>query len=289
MMRIALAIVALLPEFACAQTPLDWKFKEGDAFVYERIAKDEQAIVAKGQTLKQDIRSTWVYRFDVGRASAESATLRVTIEQVAIQHLAGATNTDNKLLEKLKGGVLTATVSTRGEIVALDGYDKLIERIADKRDGLAKAMRQRLPETLMRQELQDILAILPKEPAISGTRWQRTGSNVPVPPLGQFLATVSGVHRDVDRAGHHRLEGDLTGKYQPPEPNDVVRVAAGALSLNNGHWSCVFDNERGRAMSQKLTLELRGEMTVAFVGQESTVEVAIRREVTTRLLPRGKE
>lgn len=289
MRLLVIFLVFACPHFAFAQSQLAWKFKPGDTFVYERIVKSEQATVAKGQNLKQEVRSTWVYRYHVTKTAADSASIQATIEQVVVQHVAGTTNVENKLLEKSKGATFALIVAPRGEISALDGYDKLIAQIVDKNEAQEKTIRQLLPEAVVRQELQDVLTILPKEPVAAGSRWQREGPPLVTPPLGRFLVTLSAVHDGVDRAGHHRLAGTIVGKYERPEqPFEVFRVVGGNLTLDKGQWSCVFDNDAGRAMNQKSSLELRGELTVELQGIATPVEVTIRREVATRLVPREK-
>jgi hypothetical protein len=79
----------------------------------------------------------------------------------------------------------------------------------------------------------------------------------------------------------------LTGKYERPDaPADFFRVVGGNLTLDKGQWTCAFDNDRGRVVNQKTSYELRGDLTVENRGAATPVEVLIRREMTTRLLPR---
>src|SRR6185369_5799898 len=174
-----------------------------------------------------------VYRFEVKAAGTDSATLQIQIEQVTVNNVAGATKNENKLLEKAKGAILTATVSPRGEIRALEGYDKLIDAMADQREAVIKVLRQLNPEQALRQQIQDVLAILPKEPVANGTRWQRDGVAIALPPFGRFLVTLSGSHRGNDLAGHHRLAATLAGKHERPDPPaDFFRVVDGNLTLD---------------------------------------------------------
>jgi len=283
-------LIALFPSFSSAQSTLAWKFKAGDAFIYERVAKDKQATNIKGQTLKQEILSTWVYRFETLKSESESATLQVTLDQVSVQHATGPGNLDNKLLEKMKGAVFSITVSPRGEISALVGYDKVVDQIADKRDGLAKTIRQHFPEASIRHELQQIIVMLPKEPVAVGSRWQFEARPLPTPPVGEFLTTFHGALSSIDRAGHYHIDGILTGKYERPDPPaEFFRIVGGNVTMEKGQSSCIFDNERGRVISQQLTLEMKGELTIEIVGATTAAEVQLRRDVTTRLLPNPKE
>lgn len=291
-MRGILVVMALglCPALATAQTALAWKFKAGDVVRYERIAKDKQATDIKGQILKQDVQSTWVYRFETLQAKDDMATLQVTIEQVSVQHAIAPAKLENKFLEKLKGAVFTVNVTSTGEITSLSGYDKALAQMADKRDDLAKALKQQIPEAALRYEIQQTLAMLPKQSVTVGARWQFEGLALPTPPLGRFLVTLNAVHASTDRAGHQHLDGILTGKFERPDPPaEFFRVVGGNLSLERGNWSCIFDNDRGLALSQTLTLEMKGELTVEIVGTTAPVGIVLRRDVTTRLLPRGKE
>jgi hypothetical protein len=287
---LTVGIVALLPSLAWGQTTLGWKFKAGDVFFYEVVGKSDEATVVKGQTRKQEVRATWVYRFEVKNAAAEAAALQIGIDEVTVQHAAGATNIESKHFEKAKGAILTATVSPRGEIRTLEGYDNLVDQMADKREGAGKSLRLLYPEAALRQQLQDVLAIVPTGPVTAGTRWQREGAALVMAPLGRFVVAVSGAHLDLDRAGYHKLAATLVGKYERPEaPAESFRVVGGALTLDKGQWACAFDNDRGRVVNQKLSYEVRGELTVDLAGMPTPVEVLIGRVIATRLLPRGKE
>ncbi len=286
-MRTTVLVLLLLPNLAAAQTSLVWKFKPGDVFVYETVSKIDERAVSKGQTLKQEIHSTWVYRFEVTKASPEAATLHATFENVIVQHMAGTSKADDKLIERAKGAMLTLTVSPRGEIAAMDGYDRLIDKIADKREAIAKVFRQRFPEAAVKRWLQEVLVVLPKDSVAAGSRWQREEAPMILSTLGQMAVTVSAVHDDLDRADNHRLSGTLAGKYQlPTAPAEAVRVTGGSLTLEKGKWECTFDNERGRVLHQKTTFELGGELTVDSLGAMTPVELTSRREWTTKLLPR---
>jgi hypothetical protein len=289
MRSLTLAILLLAPNLAFAQTQLAWKFREGDVFRYERIAKDAQATIIKGQPLKQDVKAMFIYRCEVTKRTPEAATIKVTIEQASVQNVAGTTAVENKILEKSKGAVLTANVSSRGEVTNLAGYDALIEQMSDKREAIAKVVRQTLPEAAVRQELQQVFLLLPKDAVAAGSRWQHEGPLV-TPPLGRFLATLNAVHKDLDRAGNHKLEGTLLGKYErPDQPADAFRVVGGELTIEKGIWNCAFDSDAGRVVNQSLMLEMKGTLTVETAAATTPVEVLIRREVATRLLPRGKE
>ncbi len=287
MRALVLGLVVFLPNLAWGQTALAWKFKPGDVFVYEVVSKSDEAANVKGQTLKQEVRATWVHRFKVLKVASEIPTLQVTIDRVAVQHVAGTSNIEDKLIEKAKGAILTLTVSPRGEIVSLDGYDKLIDQIAEKRDAMAKTMRQRIPEATVKQWFQDVLVVLPKDSVSAGSRWKRDDPPLILSTMGRLLVTLNAVHNDLDRAGNHLLAGTLAAKYElPSAPADAFRVTGGALTLDKGQWACTFDNERGRVVHQRTSYELRGGLTVDVVGVNTPVDVIARREWTTKLLPR---
>lgn len=287
MRGLIVGIITLLPSLAWGQTNLTWKFKTGDVFLYETIAKSDEATVAKGQTLKQEVSSTWVYRFEVKSRTAENAALQIQIEQVTVTNAAGATKNENKLLERAKGAILMATVSPRGEITRFEGYGKMVDMIAAKREELANVVQQLIPEAAVRQQIQDIFVVLPKEPVAQGAHWQREGIVLTMPPLGRFVLALRGEHLGNDLAGHHRLTGTLVGKYERPDaPADSFRVIGGNLALDKGQWTCAFDSDRGRVVTQKTSYEVRGELTVENRGASTPVEMQMRREISTRLLPR---
>ena len=287
MRTFVLVALALSPSVVSAQTTLVWKFKTGDLFAYEMIHKAEETAIVRGQTLKQDVRATWVYRFEVAKTTQEAAHILVTIEKVSVQHLAGDASTTDKFLENAKGATLALTVSPRGEVASMEGYDKFINRIVEKREGLGKVFRERMTESDMKQGYQEIFVGLPAEPVSAGSHWARVDPPRALSTLGRLLITRNAVHDDLDRAGNHKLVGKLTAKYElPAAPAESFRVTGGSLAMENGQWLCTFDNERGRVLHQRFSSELRGELTVEIAGVMTPVQMTSRRESAYKLLPR---
>lgn len=265
-------------------TQFQWRFKAGDRLTYEFVSNDKQAVtVNKGQTVKQEVKATRVFRFDVRAATAEKTTLDVTIDQVQVQHVAGASSLDNKLFEKMKGAVLSLTLTPAG--ATLEGYDKLVEQVTEKKE-LAAAIRSLYPEAAMKQELADLFTMLPKGTIREGAKWKHAGV-LPAPPVGKFATELDAVYLEIDRAGNHRFVGRLTGKYEKPEGAvGPLRVTDGILSLERGEWERSFNNSTGRMMSERLAFEVRGTLTVEAQAAPTPMEVELRREVKIKLLPR---
>lgn len=289
-LRLSLALLFVVPSLGFAQTDLTWKFAVGDVFRLQRDARDTQITTLKGQTLKQEIRSKWTYRFEVVEIGAATTVLQAAIESVSVAHAGGPANVDNKIHEKLKGAAFTLDVTRRGEIVRFDGYDKALERLSDGKETLAKLMRQQIPEGTIRQEFEQMLTVLPDMPVMKGSPWDEKPRLLFVAPLGRFVASGRGTVAEIDRAGNFHLAGTLTGKFQRPDPPaEFFRVVGGSLSLDRGVWTCVFDNDRGRPISQKVELTISGELTVEIVGTTAPAAIEIRRDVATRLLTGTKE
>jgi hypothetical protein len=286
---LATLVLSVLATSAHGQSALAWKFAEGDVFFIQRDMHYEQALTVKEKALKTETKATWVFRFDVQTPvkdpTKDIATVQVRIHTLKFQHLAGPTPIESKYLSRMKGGTFTLDVTPRGKIVKLAGYDDFAAQVAEKKEDIAGVVRQIWPEALIRQELEEMLTVIPDRPVVVGEKWSETGTMV-LPPIGSFTTQTQKAFAEIDRAGHVHMVGLLTGKYSPPTaPADFFRVAGGDLKMTKGTWESTFDREYGRVLRIEKKIELRGRLTVEAAGTALDADVELRNETISKLLP----
>jgi uncharacterized protein DUF6263 len=293
MARLALLgtlLASLLTSPVSAQSALAWKFTQGDVFFVQRDIHNDQALTVKEKVLKAETQATWVFRFEVQTAAADpakdAAVIQAKIHSVKFQHLVGPTSIESKWLMRMKGATFTLDVTQRGRIMKLAGYDDFVALVAEKKDDIAAVVRQIWPETLLKQEFDDMLAVTPDLPVAVGARWTESGTMV-LPPLGTFTTQSQKAFAEIDRAGHVHMAGVLTGKYSPPTaPVEFFRVAGGDLKMTKGTWEATFDRERGRMLRVEKKIELHGRLSVEMAGASLDAELELKNETTSKLLPR---
>jgi hypothetical protein len=283
-------VLSVCAASAPAQSALAWKFGEGDVFFLQRDMHYEQALTVKEKVLKTESQATWVFRFEVQAPAKDpakdAATVQARIHTLKFQHLAGQTPIESKYLARMKGGTFTLEVTPRGKIVKLAGYDDFASQVAEKKDDIAAVVKQIWPEALIRQELEEMLTVIPDRAVVVGERWTETGTMV-LPPIGSFTTETRKGFSEIDRAGHVHIVGVVTGKYLPPTvPADFFRVVGGDLKMTKGTWESTFDRERGRALRIEKKIELRGRLSVEAPGASIDADLELRNETVTKLLPR---
>jgi hypothetical protein len=293
MARLALLgtlVVSLLASPVSAQSALAWKFAQGDVIFVQRDIHNEQVLTVKDKDLKAETQATWVFRFEVQTAAADpakdAAVIQARIHSVKFQHLVGPTSIESKWLTRMKGATFTLDVTRRGRVVKLTGYDDFAALVGDKKEDVVAVIRQIWPETLLKQEFEDMLAVAPDQAVAVGERWTETGTMV-LPPIGGFTTQLQKGFAEIDRAGHVHMAGAISGKYSPPTaPAEFFRVAGGDLKMTKGTWECSFDRERGRMLRVEKRIELRGRLTVEMAGASLEADLELKNETTSKLLPR---
>jgi hypothetical protein len=285
---LAAVLAPLLASPVSAQSALGWKFAQGDVFFVQRDIHNEQVLTVKEKVLKAETQATWLFRFEVQTAdpTKDVATLQAKIHSVKFQHLVGPTSIESRWLMRMKGATFTLDVTQRGRIMKLASYDDFVSLVADKKDDIAAVVRQIWPETLLRQEFDDVLAVTPDLPVAVGARWTESGTMV-LPPLGMFTTETQKSFAEIDKAGHVHSAGTIAGKYSPPTtPAEFFRVAGGDLKMTKGTWESTFDRERGRMLRVEKKIELRGRLTVEMAGASLEAELELKNETTSKMLPR---
>lgn len=284
MRGLSLVCLFLSPLGAVAQERLAWKFATGDVFFLQRDSQEEQITTLKERTLKQAVQRNITFRIEVVDGGSDRVGIKLTFETIQAQHLSGKASVENKLLERMRGATLPLEVTAQGKIKSLAGYDAFVAQVSEKKDELAKVVRQLWPEALLQQEFEEMLGVLPDRTVKVGEKWEEKGTLL-LPPLGSFAVQRHKAYPDIDRAGHAHLVGTLTGTYQlPAQPADLFRVVKGELALTKAGWECTFDRGRGRILRARKQLEVQGPLTVELMGMATAVDLTLRSDVVTKLL-----
>jgi hypothetical protein len=284
MCRLTFILTLLIAAPVSADSPLAWKFAEGDVFFLQRDVHGEQIVTIKEKPLRQETQGTWIYRFEVRKADKDAATLEARVHSAKIQHLVGTAGVESKWLDRMKGAMFTLEVDRRGKIAKWSGYDALAAQVSDKKADVEKVVRQLWPEALIRQQFDDMLAVIPDRAVVVGDKWQESRL-LHLSAAGTFITEHRKSFAEVDRAGHVHITGTVTGKYQPPPtPADIFRVTGGDLKIEKGRWQCVFDRERGRPLRTEEKIEIQGQLTVELSGMPVVAELNMKSEAKTKLL-----
>jgi hypothetical protein len=257
-------ILALLLAAPGDAYTLQWKLREGDVFYNKTAITLDQTIELMGQKVDQTISTKMVIRFTVKSARDGVTVVEMTYLDVKVDAvgLPGSNIADN-----LKGVSFTATLDDKLKVTKLEGYDKLIDKLADGSDDQKKLMRAVMPELSIREMFGKTFRGVPEKPVAVGGTWKEE-DKMALGPLGTVEAKSSmkleGVKGDLATIS---LKGDLT--YKQGDGADGVlpfKITKADLKADKFTGTHVFDMKVGRVTETKVDMEMSGTMTISIAG-----------------------
>jgi hypothetical protein len=283
-----LLLAALVPP-ARAQTPLEWRFKDGEKFYVEAVTDTKQTITMGDRATTSASTFTTVSRFVIKKA-ADGYGVEQTIEGVKVS----SSRTDDPTLgvrsryaNQLKGTTFKFTLSPNGQVTSktIDGYDDLIKKLSGGSEAIEKEVRARLPENAFREELNAIFGFLPHKAVSSGDGWEwRETLSMPWGTLkGKASYTYRG--RKAKEGEEITVNHEWTLELAKDAPG--VKVTKGDLKVDKAEGTIHCDPAAGRLIGNTQTTHAAGRLTML---DSSMKEVAFDIDrTTTRTLRRVDE
>jgi hypothetical protein len=272
--RAALASLLLGLTFtgqAVSQTKLSWKLKEGDVFFVEEKIVGKTAVTIMGNTSTEEQTQHRLSRFLVKSTSRDEIVLE---QQIEWWKFAGGQD-DGKFLEKLcKDIVFTVHLSPKGAITRFEGYKEFLKKLASYDDAEAKKLNAVRGEDVLRAPLVQVFDIMPNAAVKAGDKWERV-SNVPMGPMGNFtLAAVYTYSGLGDGGDQINIKANLSFSSGTADSGELgFKILKLDLTKREATGKLVFDNVKGRLLSEEITLPLAGTMVIELMGMQ--VEVGL--------------
>lgn len=282
----AVCLILLAPLAASAGVRLEWKFAPGDSFVIERVYQQKQEIDVKGRAYKQDTTSTWQMRFTVKEKSRGNALLAVTIEDVAYKTtgVGHPVAFDDKLAARMKGVSLSFTVTPRGEVKKLLGYDEFLKKVSEGKKDTENVLRTLFSEEGLQETFEEIFAFLPAKAVDKGDHWKRAAVD-PVPPFGSFKSAIEYTYGGQED-GLHVIRYAIKTTYQKPKDTpELFRLVKAELTGEAGQGRFFFDPDAGRLIRGEKTMTVRGQVTLETGGVETELRFVSENRMKLRLAP----
>ena len=272
----ALVCLALAGTSARAQVTLQWQFRAHETLLVECEATRKQTVTIKGKVRVQRHRKTSVIALDLQAKVPAGFVLDIRYRSLKFgvipqdpdgsrkAPVARATLVDNV-------GGLTATVTARGQLRKLEGYDGFITALTKKNPSQDKAFKALLSEDAVRADLEDIFGELPERPVRLGDKWKHETSE-PMPPFGSLPTTADYVLAK-EKGTVWTLGCVIKLAYKAPRRDgDFLRVVKGSLTKGEGTCTRVFDASAGRPVRGEKAIQVRGELIVEALGKQTPLE-----------------
>jgi hypothetical protein len=275
-----------------------WQFEPGRSLVFEQTSEVEQEMTVNGATLTQSqqqvfrLRLTpvrdlgndrWILAFQV-----EGCRMEIKMQGNTFSFDSDKPDPNSPLagfFKALVGTELRLTYDRAQGIVAVEGREALLRRLADVDATLRPMLGAILTEESMKEMGAQVLPTLPVQRARVGESWDRK-STLEMGPIGRYLTSTKFTYASSE-GGQEYYRVDVQDiRFQPPDP----MVKPGALPFQvkesdlkgKGSGEILFDRNRGRlaASSQKITLE--GSLTISIGAAEQKLDLKQVQRVTLR-------
>lgn len=281
-------VLVILAAPVSAQVTLAWKFQPGKSLYLERQFQQKQIIDVKNKNFKQESSNTWLTRLDIRKVSDNEILLEQTILSVTYKNIGkpvpGAdVAAESQIAEKLKGCTFRIMLSPSGRVRKLEGYDDMLQKVAEKQDERERALRFLVPETALRDGLEEVLGFLPEEPVRPGATWQRQARE-PIPPFGTFQNTFRYTYE-----GRNGVQDTIAFavdmKYVlPAKDTTLFRVLKGNVRAEEGKGTITLQGDATTLARGDKQVLLRGNLILEASGNQAALDFTSENRLNWRLM-----
>lgn len=294
--------VALFTAVGYADEPilLRYKMQKDDKLIYRKTGKTNKTETVMGQKVKTTIDAMTIDVRTLGKVDAkgniqfESETKRITMTAnigPLGEYKYDSTSTDNDqasmlgamftpVLDTLNGASFKVTISPRGKVFPVKGYEELLAEAAKN-----SPLKDQYSNEAFRVEFSELLVRLPEKPVKQGDTWSHK-SELKLPGVG----TVKGTEK-LTFAGREKIGGvetiKITGTYEGAIEIDLTRNGAkitGTLTLAEATATIHFDPKAGRVVSKTKTSRMTGTLNIDANGMNIPVENDQKSTIKVELL-----
>ena len=192
----------------------------------------------------------------------------------------------NRVFDRLSGATFSFTMTPRGELKSVEGFQKLLADILKENPGSAQFVGGGTDEA-QRLALLERLLYLPTDPVEPGDTWEQTTS-AELPNLGTMKSRRTFKYEGPDKVGERTtarisISSEMTFQLNMEQMGAKV---TGTLRTTRGEGTAQFDPAAGQLVSSKSTMDLAGELSVSVGDQVIPVQTEQTQTTTTELLDR---
>lgn len=259
------------------EVTLRWILKAGDVFYAKGTANVDQTIEVMGQTIDMQQEINTVMRYKVKSVSAGKTTVEMTYVEMKtkITGLPGGLGGGDPT-EKLKGATVTATLNENLEVVKVEGYSELLDKLADGDETQRKLFEAVIPEAGVKQLFSQTFVAGPNKPVKVGDTWAQN-DKLPLGGLGEVTTKQKFELKSIkDGLATVSVKADLV--FKPGTGGGLpFKITKADLTAEKFSGTHVFDIKAGRLKESKTEMVMSGSMTIGVAGQE--IDAALKQKM----------
>jgi len=297
-----LVVFALtLPAVAQEKANLSWKFdKDKFTFYQTMTTKAEQTLTVMNNPVKQTQEQTFFFKWTLTEVNAEKkeATLKQEIIGVKVSIDIGgsktnydSTSTDaatanplSDFFKALQGSEFTLVLDTTPgapvKIKEIKGAKEFVEKLSKTNPQLKPLLEQILSEKALREMAEPTFAAIPGKEVTKGDKTREPlVTKLNLGPIGSYETTFNytyGGPTTDKKFEQINVATDI--KYTPPDEKTPgaglpFKIKEAKLDPSDATGQIVFDTGKGRIVSSKTGVKIKGKLKIDIGGQLTDVDV----------------
>ena len=287
-LALAVALAASVSQ-ASAQTPLLYRWTQGDVLLYRTVLKTTSNVSGgPAGTVEQTLTQTQTVKLIVAAVGPDgSATLRQTIESVAMD-ITGPmgkmaydstkpppaddadprTATLAKTFGAIVGEAISVTITPNGVVKSIAGTAKIIEKLMKDLPmdplaaGLAQNIKAMLSDEALRTSLEQSFSRMPDQPVKPGDTWT-SEQTLGVDVLGRIIGTSTFTLKAIEGTGDAAVAriGVALAIRQESTPGAAASMSV-KLGPSKGEGELLFHIGKGRVERNSMRSEMPSTITM---------------------------
>lgn len=272
-------------------------FEKKTKLYQESTTKLTQIVKVQGQDLTQTQNSTFYFEWTPVKTEGDKTYVKQKVEglKMTIDISGNSINYDStkgdtptagnpgltEFFKKLSGAEFTAVIEKGVKVVEVQGKAEFIRNLATGSPQMESLLNKILTDDALKDMCDPTLKLVPEDgPKKVGDSWTRKGT-INLGPIGSYTVTYNfkyvGVEKDMDK-----IEVETKLEYVAPKKDDpgagglLFRINGGTLGIDPtkpAKGTILYDSKNGRIASADISINLKGNLTVAIGGTDTTVEL----------------
>jgi hypothetical protein len=293
-----LVVVALgAPAFG-QEVDIKWKFEKGKTFYQEMTTETKQDMTVMGMKISQTQKQTFYFSWTPEKQDDKDKSWTIKQKIIGLKMDiqiggtpitydstkdagAGVNNPLSDFFKALIGAEFTITVGPDMKVTKIEGRDEFLKKLISTNQTMEPLLKQILSDDALKQMADPAFAVVPGKPVKKGDTWERP-SKLNMGPIGSYETNYKYTYEGQDEKEKSlaKIKVDMTLKYIAPVGSPAgggglpFRIVSADLKSDKATGSILFDTEKGRLASSKISLDLKGKLSIDISGMTSEVELS---------------
>lgn len=306
MSRVRLCVAALLATALGAtvsgqdKTNFALKLEKDKPFYQKMHTTVSQVIKVQGQDLTQKQDSTFFFKWTPDKQDGDKWQIKQKVEGLVMsidisgnpivydstkKDQPGSTGNPGLMdfFKNLEGSEFTVTLNTKDwKVEKVEGKDEFVKKLGAGSAQMDSLLKKIMTDDALKQMADPTYGLVPDQPKAPKDTWEKK-QVLNLGPIGSYDVTYKFTYtgKDTEKKNLDRIEVVPTLTYKAPTENTeglLFRIKSGTMEskpLDPGTPPSVilYNPATGRVESARISLKLRGDLTVTIGGTDTKVEL----------------